>query len=371
MLLQDLWNGILELTAQLVIPDWGSVILLIPIAIVVLVAIVLIWTFRRLWTAPPPRRGKQRIEPRTPPGIHMPGPSFAPIFAGVGAFLTFLGLIYGGAILVLGLIALALTLLYWLAEAVRIYDRDVADHRPQLPAVVHEGPPPGVHMPGPSFRPFLGAIGTTMVLLGLIYGGWMLITGVIGLILTLFGWLVDARKEYQKVQEADVTGHLENIPAPKPPRLLLSVLALLFLSGVVLQAGILPPQPAAGVGSEVEAGEPNQEGEPDVSAPPIAEEGSQPPSPAADVVITAVNIAFEPTTFTAPADTPFTLALDNQDAGTPHNIELKDPGGASVFTGDIFNGVDTMVYDVPALPAGEYQFICSVHPNMTGTASLQ
>ena len=81
-------------------------------------------------------------------------------------------------------------------------------------------------------------------------------------------------------------------------------------------------------------------------------------------------MAFQPTEFHAPADTPFTIALDNQDAGTPHNVELKDSSGASVFTGDIFNGVETRVYDVPALPAGAYTFVCSVHPNMTGTATI-
>ena len=31
----------------------------------------------------------------------------------------------------------------------------------------------------------------------------------------------------------------------------------------------------------------------------------------------------------------------------------------------------TRVYDIPALAAGEYTFVCSVHPNMTGTALLQ
>ena len=44
----------------------------------------------------------------------MPGPSFAPIFAGVGLFLVMLGLVFGGLTLVLGIIALVLTLLYWL-----------------------------------------------------------------------------------------------------------------------------------------------------------------------------------------------------------------------------------------------------------------
>ena len=36
--------------------------------------------------------------------------------------------------------------------------------------------------------------------------------------LTLVGWLVDARKEYVKTVEADRTGHLESLPAPRTPK---------------------------------------------------------------------------------------------------------------------------------------------------------
>ena len=76
-------------------------------------------------------------------------------------------------------------------------------------------------------------------------------------------------------------------------------------------------------------------------------------------------------TIGAVADTEFTMALVNEDPGTPHNIELKDASGASVFQGEVFNGVETRVYDVPALAAGSYPYVCSVHTNMTGTATLQ
>ena len=31
----------------------------------------------------------------------------------------------------------------------------------------------------------------------------------------------------------------------------------------------------------------------------------------------------------------------------------------------------TVVYDVPSLPAGSYTFVCTIHPDMTGTATLQ
>jgi plastocyanin len=42
-----------------------------------------------------------------------------------------------------------------------------------------------------------------------------------------------------------------------------------------------------------------------------------------------------------------------------------------VYKGEIFNGVATMQYQVPALKAGEYSFVCSVHPNMTGTLTAE
>ena len=37
----------------------------------------------------------------------------------------------------------------------------------------------------------------------------------------------------------------------------------------------------------------------------------------------------------------------------PHNVEIKDAGGAALFLGEIFPGVADQVYDVPALAAGQ------------------
>lgn len=374
-MLEDLWHDILDLATQFVIPDWGALIALLPIFMLVLIVAVLGRTFARLATAKPARRGKARIVPRTPAGIHMPGPSFAPVFAALGAALLFLGLVFDGPILVLGAIALVLTLLYWLAEALHIYDHDLGATAPALPAVVHEGPPPGVHMPGPSFRPFLGALGTAMLMLGLVFGGWLLAVGFIALVATLLGWLVDARHEYVKTEEADRTGHLENIPAPRTPSLLLAVLAVLLVGGVALQAGWLPPRSASGgePGASADPGataDPGASGEPAPSGEPAG--SGPPPGPVGDVELTAKAVLFTESTFTAPADTPFTITFHNEDAGVPHNVELKDGSGAVAFQGDIFNGVETRTYDVPALAAGTYQFLCTVHPTtMIGTATLQ
>jgi plastocyanin len=89
------------------------------------------------------------------------------------------------------------------------------------------------------------------------------------------------------------------------------------------------------------------------------------------VQVTALNVAFDPTALSVPAGSAFQIKFDNNDGGTPHNIEIKDASGASVFKGEIFAGVDTRTYDVQALPAGAYQFVCSVHANMTGTLTSQ
>jgi plastocyanin len=299
------------------------------------------------------------------------------VFAAAGTFLLFLGLVFGGVTLILGATALVLTLLYWLAEGLRLYDRDIESTRTIVPSRHDATPPPGVHMPGPSFRPILGALGTALLFLGLVFGGWLLVVGVIALMAGLVGWLTDARREYVNAVEADQTGHLESLPPPRTPSRLFTALAVLVVAAAVLQSGVLSEGSANGGEPGASAGPPASGEAPSSGAPSGEPPGSGgpgdtggPPS-AADVTVEALGIAFVQTTWTAPADTPFTIAFINSDAGVPHNIALIDSSGAEAWKGDIFNGVETRVYEVPALPAGVYTFICSVHPNMTGTATLQ
>ncbi len=118
-------------------------------------------------------------------------------------------------------------------------------------------------------------------------------------------------------------------------------------------------------------------GTPGASGAPAASGGRRavrpPPAsgPAADVHVQAKGVAFVEKTWSAPAGRPFTIAFDNEDPATPHNVALVAGSGAEVFKGAIFPGVETRVYNVPAQPAGEYKFVCTVHPTMTGTATLK
>jgi plastocyanin len=67
------------------------------------------------------------------------------------------------------------------------------------------------------------------------------------------------------------------------------------------------------------------------------------------------------TCLAAPADTPFKIEYRNDDTSSHglHNIEILD-GDESLFKGiQIYHTTHT--YDVPALPAGIYKFLCSQH----------
>lgn len=113
---------------------------------------------------------------------------------------------------------------------------------------------------------------------------------------------------------------------------------------------------------------------PSGSAGPTATPGaSGTPGPSQGTVVTirAQNIAFLDQDIKVPAGQPFQISFENLDAGIPHNVDVKDASGGEVHVGEIFAGVETRTYDIPALDAGSYPFICTVHPNMTGTITAE
>ena len=354
-MLNDIWNGILEISAKLVIPDWGALVALLPIILLVIVAIWLFVTVRRFVTAGPTRRGGGRITPLPPEGVHAPGPSWSPILAAAGATFLFWTLVVGGSVVVLGLAVFVLTLLWWGREAIVEYWH-LTGAKP-LPEPVHGPTPHGVHMIGPSFRPVLASLAMTVFFFGLVFGGWLLLVGVLFTIVTLLGWLRDARAEYNLALEGDVTGHVPSLPAPAWPKRVLWIFGILTVLAIVVDMGILPPQPT----EEGVAGAPGAAGSP--SAPPPA---------TGDVAIGAEGIKFDPTEVTAsPGGAAFTIAFENRDASIPHDVDINGPDGTKVFDGETITGPDEIVYEVGPLEAGAYGFFCSVHPNMTGTLTVQ
>jgi plastocyanin len=110
--------------------------------------------------------------------------------------------------------------------------------------------------------------------------------------------------------------------------------------------------------------------------PAPSSSGDAAPSASADLnvlVITAQNIMYVQKTVTAPAGTPFQIQFENEDAGTPHNVAIHagQATGDEIFQGTVFNGIETRTYDVPALDAGTYAFVCTVHPTMVGTLTVE
>ncbi|MEP7158108.1 MAG: cytochrome c oxidase subunit II [Chloroflexota bacterium] len=94
------------------------------------------------------------------------------------------------------------------------------------------------------------------------------------------------------------------------------------------------------------------------------------PSGAPAVNVTSVGIAegFDPTELSVAADTPWSVSLTNSDAFIPHNFSIYDvdPEGTDWVGQPNAEGGGSAVYQPPPLAAGDYQFYCSLHPNMVG-----
>jgi len=101
--------------------------------------------------------------------------------------------------------------------------------------------------------------------------------------------------------------------------------------------------------------------------------GETPPSGAGEceltVEIKANNTEFDISEFEVPAETEFCIAFENQE-NVPHNVSIYD-GGTNLFEGEFLNEPGTITYEVPALPAGEYSFVCDAHAQaMSGDVTV-
>ncbi len=97
-----------------------------------------------------------------------------------------------------------------------------------------------------------------------------------------------------------------------------------------------------------------------------------PDAPVADV--NAQEIAFDTDRLEAKAGQPFAIHFANNDPpGQIHDIDIRDASGQTLRDVDTIDGGEEADYVYEPLDAGEYQFICSIHPipGMTGTLTVK
>jgi hypothetical protein len=155
-LLQIIWKRHPRPDELFVIPDWGSLIALLPVFMAIVVVVVLRLAGHQYRRSGPKRRrpaGSPRAARRRPHA----GPTYAPFFAAFGPFLCSSARL-PGPLLFLGTRRLILSLLYWGREALATTTTSPTSH-PQLPAVVHTGPAARRPHAGPVVPPILASIG--------------------------------------------------------------------------------------------------------------------------------------------------------------------------------------------------------------------
>ncbi|MDQ6793995.1 MAG: cupredoxin domain-containing protein [Chloroflexota bacterium] len=168
----------------------------------------------------------------------------------------------------------------------------------------------------------------------------------------------------------------------RPARLALalaSIFALAACQSGGSAAWTYAPAPSATPGPSASAAASGGASAPASAAPSgSVAPGSAAPSGAvsgATVTVVATSPAkFDTPDLTAPANKPFTLVFNNQDASSPHNVVIVNPDGSKVSMGDtaFFTGPAKRMYQVPALAPGAYPFHCEVHPNtMKGTLTVK
>jgi hypothetical protein len=145
---------------------------------------------------------------------------------------------------------------------------------------------------------------------------------------------------------------------------------LLILSACAAQQGTATPSPT--IVSPTASPSPSAPADPVAATLAACDDAPEPAGELVTLTIGANSSGFDTDLLEGPRHCePFTIRFENADSGAPHNVSITLASSilAQVFApGDPFVGPRTVTYDVPALPGGEYQFLCTAHPDtMRGT----
>jgi hypothetical protein len=381
----DLFQQLWDFLAQILMPNWADLIALMPllfIGLIVLFFAGMLLAWRRTGRRNRPRVPQPLHSGSPPPGVHMPGPSKWPFVVPIGLTLILFALILDMNLLLVisGLAVSLVAILGWLWDAMHEWREAEVGHESAAWAVAHGTPrrlghgsppaaalpsgsaavverapweiepPPGVHMPGPSPWPFFAPIALVVLLFGLILSPWLILAGVILGVISAIGWLREANKEWHSTEKHGHAVPETRDPHKAWPRRMVPVFATVIAGAIALT--LVPVALGLLAGLAPGPAEPT----------PVA-------VPERPEIYAFNSRSFDRRELIVPAGREFELVFHNEEAGVPHNVEIADSAARSevYLMGDIFNGVETRTYNVPALAEGEYYFLCTVHPNMNGT----
>jgi len=252
--LGELWTGVLETLARIMIPVWNDLIQYLPLVVSLIgfgIVAALVWMW---WVNSAGNRSRvPRPIPagRKPDDTHLPGPTLWPFVAPVGLLLVAFGVVFGpfeslvALTLVLGGLGIAgVGIIGWYLDAGKEYVAVEAGGHPAEgeAAAAASGwsltPPEGMHLPSPSAWPLLAPVGLLFLASGLLFGPAMFIGGAIMAGIAIIGWLLDAGRELDDLEEHGHPSQADRDPEKAWPSRLMPVY---FFVGVLAVGWTLLP----------------------------------------------------------------------------------------------------------------------------------
>jgi hypothetical protein len=236
--LNELWTGILNALAQVMIPIWNDLIQYLPLLLVfaffgIIGAVIWMWHVNVAGNRS--RVPKPIPAGRKPDDTHLPGPSAWPFVGPVGLLLILFSVALGPlesglnlALLGLGVAIAVIGIVGWYFDARKEYVAvEAGGHGSPHEVASVPGwslaPPAEMHLPGPSAWPLLAPVGLLFLASGLVFGPAMFVGGAIMAAIAIIGWYFDAERELDDVEEHGHPTQADRDPVKAWPERLIPV----------------------------------------------------------------------------------------------------------------------------------------------------